>query len=81
VLAGAMLTASLRPQPEASMPGRQLPQAKTRLVAGVRVPLCNNAIPAARSGSFGVVSRAGSGLVLQQRDCKGGGSVHRVVQK
>lgn len=35
VHAGPMVTASMHPQPKASMPGRQLPQTKTGLVAEV----------------------------------------------
>lgn len=41
---------------DGTMPGRQLPQAQTRLVADERVQLCNGVIPAARSGRLAVVS-------------------------
>lgn len=66
------MTASVRPQPKASMAGRQLPQAQTRLVARRRVLLCDAAIPVGRSGSLAVVSRAETGLALQQRDYRSG---------
>jgi hypothetical protein len=64
----AMLTALLRPQTEASMPGRQLPQDKTRSVAGPVDALCDDAIPASRSRSLAVVSASEMVLALQQRD-------------
>jgi hypothetical protein len=41
---------------DGTMPGRQLPQAQTRLVADDRVQLCNVGFPAARSGTLAVVT-------------------------
>lgn len=41
---------------DGTMPGRQLPQAQTRLVADDRVQLCNGGFPAARSGRLAVVT-------------------------
>ncbi len=52
---------------DGTMAGRQLPQAQTRLMADERVPLCNKAFPAARSGSLAVVSWCEVRLALQQR--------------
>lgn len=41
---------------DGTMPGRQLPQAQTRLVADDCEQLCNEGFPAARSGRLAVVT-------------------------
>lgn len=45
---------------QGTMAGRQLPPARTGLVAGGGVQLCDRASPGSRNGSLAVASRLGS---------------------